>query len=149
MDLTDAIYILEWRFVGGPPPVPIQIPAGGAALIDTGVTTCRNESGEPIDCRSATCPGQDAVYPTGCTMADRFVDHGDGTITDLCTGLMWQQRTADVTGDGKIDDTDQVPWCESLAYCKDLNHAGYNDWRLPNVRELESLLDYSRSDPCT
>jgi hypothetical protein len=33
-------------------------------------------------------------------MEERFRDNGDGTVTDACTGLMWQQRTADITGDG-------------------------------------------------
>ena len=49
---------------------------------------------------SATCPGQDGFYQTGCAPDHRFVDNGDGTVTDNCTGLMWQKDTADVNVDG-------------------------------------------------
>ncbi len=68
-----------------------------------------------------------------------FVDNGDVTITDNATGLMWQQ---DDSGAG-------LNWEESLAYCTDLSSAGYDDWRLPNVKELQSLVDYGRSPDTT
>lgn len=66
-----------------------------------------------------------------------FQDHGDGTITDQATGLIWQQAD-----DGKTRN-----WEEALAYCENLTLAGSHDWRLPNVKELQSLVDYSRHDP--
>ena len=72
---------------------------------------------------------------------------GDGTVTDTCTGLMWQQDTADVNGDGVINNGDQVIWCDALAYCENLDFAGHDDWRLPNVRELQSIVDYSLNFP--
>ncbi len=66
-----------------------------------------------------------------------FVDNGDGTVSDQGTGLMWQQAGPAQTMD----------WQEALAYCENLELAGYSDWRLPNVNELQSLVDYTRYGP--
>ncbi len=66
---------------------------------------------------------------------NNFVDNEDGTITDFATGLMWQ--TAD---DGIARD-----WEEALAYAEGLELADKTDWRLPNAKELQSIVDYSRS----
>src|SRR4030095_14070418 len=87
---------------------------------------------------------QDGQYAAGCPSEGRFVDNGDGTVTDHCTGLMWQKDTADTNGDGQTPDdgSDALPWCAALAYCENLSFAGHDDWRLPNVRELESIVDY-------
>jgi hypothetical protein len=94
------------------------------------------------------CRGQDGFYQTGCPLEGRFVNNGDGTVTDTCTGLMWQLDTADVNGDGKfLHVGDELPWCEALAYCENLDFAGYDDWRLPNIRELQSIVDYGRHWP--
>ncbi len=68
-----------------------------------------------------------------------FVDNGDGTVTDLATGLMWQ--TAD---DGTPRD-----WEEALSYCENLSLAGHDDWHLPTIKELQSLVDYTRSPQTT
>ncbi|MEP4077319.1 DUF1566 domain-containing protein [Haloferula sp.] len=68
-----------------------------------------------------------------------LVDNGDSTVTDQATGLMWQQ---DDSGQGML-------WKESLAYAEGSTHAGYDDWRLPNAKELQSILDYSRSPGTT
>jgi len=69
---------------------------------------------------------------------NNFVDNGDGTISDLATGLMWMQ------GDyGPMD------WQNALSTCESLEYAGYDDWRLPNAKELQSLVDYSRSPETT
>lgn len=66
---------------------------------------------------------------------NNFVDNGDGTVTDNATGLMWQQGDS---GTGMF-------WEDALAYAEALDLAGYSDWRLPNAKELQSILDYSRS----
>ena len=119
-------------------------------LPDTGQTNCfelRGQFGEDvvvIPCTSDTCAGQDGRYATGCFPEGRFVDNGDGTVTDNCTGLMWQQDTADSNGDGEADTRS---WCDAMAYCENLEFAGHDDWRLPNVRELQSIVDYGRSGP--
>ena len=65
-----------------------------------------------------------------------FVDVGDGTISDEATGLMWSAADA---GEG-------MDWESALAYAQEMNEAeylGYDDWRLPNVKELQSIVDYS------
>jgi predicted small lipoprotein YifL len=64
---------------------------------------------------------------------NEFVDNGDGTISDLATGLMWMK---DDYGEG-------IEWEEALEYCENLEFAGYDDWKLPNVKELQSIVDYS------
>jgi hypothetical protein len=64
-----------------------------------------------------------------------FVDNGDGTISDRATGLMWM----------KSDSSRPMRWPAALAYAEELVHAGYDDWRLPNVKELQSIVDYGRA----
>ena len=64
-----------------------------------------------------------------------LTDNGDGTVTDEATGLMWQQ---DDSGAG-------MDWEDALAYAEGLTLAGHGDWRLPNVKELQSIVDYTHS----
>ncbi|MHC4597951.1 MAG: Lcl domain-containing protein [Planctomycetota bacterium] len=64
-----------------------------------------------------------------------FVDNGDSTVTDRATGLTWMK------GDSKKP----MNWKEALAFAESLEHAGHDDWRLPNVKELQTLVDYSRA----
>lgn len=73
---------------------------------------------------------------------NQFVDNGDGTITDQATGLMWSQSDS---GAG-------MDWEHALASAQIKNAAGYlghGDWRLPNVKELQSIVDYTRSPSAT
>lgn len=72
-----------------------------------------------------------------------FADNGDGTITDAATGLMWMQVDSGALGAGTVD------WAGALAWCAGLDYAAHNDWRLPNAKELQSLVDYSRSPDTT
>jgi hypothetical protein len=55
------------------------------------------------------------------------------TVTDNLTGLMWT-KNANLAGTKN--------WSDALTYCNSLDHGGYTDWRLPNIRELHSLIDY-------
>ena len=64
-----------------------------------------------------------------------FSDNNDGTISDYATGLMWMQ---DDSGEG-------MNWKDALSYAENKIYANYTDWRLPNVKELQSIVDYSRS----
>jgi len=68
----------------------------------------------------------------------RFTDHGDGTITDELTGLMWS-KNANPAGN-RI-------WQGALDYGETLSIGGYSDWRLPNRKELFSLIDHSKYTP--
>lgn len=64
-----------------------------------------------------------------------FIDNGDGTISDTATGLMWQMA----------DDGNTRDWQEAIKYAEDLELANHTDWRLPNVKELQSIVDYTKS----
>jgi hypothetical protein len=67
-----------------------------------------------------------------------FNDNGDGTITDRATGLIWS----------KADSAKGMNWQDALAWVQKKNterFLGHDDWRLPSVKELQSLVDYSRS----
>ena len=70
---------------------------------------------------------------------NNFVDNNDGTITDKATGLMWQ----------KSDDGLARDWENALSYSENLTFANYSDWRLPNAKELQSIVDYSRCPKIT
>ncbi|MBI4603717.1 MAG: DUF1566 domain-containing protein [Planctomycetes bacterium] len=155
VDLSDAVTILGNLFLGSPTTlVPLCAPpADTPRLAATGQAACWGFDGDQglwleVPCGEAACAGQDGSRAVGCPVEGRFVDHEDGTVTDICTGLVWQKDTADVNGDGLIDPLgDTLAWCEALSYCDGLSFAGHDDWRLPNVRELQSLVDYGRSNP--
>ncbi|MCK4978752.1 MAG: DUF1566 domain-containing protein [Candidatus Delongbacteria bacterium] len=68
-----------------------------------------------------------------------FIDNEDGTITDHATGLMWQEA----------DDGNSRNWEDALSYAEDLELSGYSDWRLPDAKELQSIVDYSRCPDIT
>lgn len=70
---------------------------------------------------------------------NNFTNNGDGTITDEATGLMWMQ---DDNGEG-------VFWADALSYAEGLEFADHDDWRLPDAKELQSILDYTRSPGTT
>lgn len=66
---------------------------------------------------------------------NRFFDNGDGTISDFATGLMWQ----------KADAGRRMDWEDALAYAEGLTLAGHDDWHLPDAKQLQSIVDYTRS----
>ncbi len=70
---------------------------------------------------------------------NNFKDNGDGTIADLATGLVWT----------KSDSGKGLDWGQALAFCESLSFAGQNDWRLPNAKELHSIVDYARAPSAT
>jgi len=70
---------------------------------------------------------------------NRFSDNGDGTITDKTTGLIWQ----------KGDSVKTLNWKQALSYAEGLELAGRDDWRLPNVKELHTIVDYTRAPDAT
>ena len=70
---------------------------------------------------------------------NKFVDNTDGTITDEASGLMWMQD----------DNEEGILWQDALAYAEGKEFAGYSDWRLPDAKELQSIVDYQRSPATT
>ena len=113
-------------------------------VVDTGQTTCYDD-GSAITCPAAGEPfyGQDAQF-TG--NAPSTTDNGDGTVTDHVTGLTWQQ-SPDTDGDGDIDAQDKLTYADAVAYCENLTLEGADDWWLPSIKQLYSLIDFSGADP--
>jgi len=87
--------------------------------------------------------GQNANYPGN---SPQYVDNGDGTVSDMVTGLMWQ-NTFDHNNDGSINYADKLTYDEILALVEDgVSYAGYDDWRLPTIKEQYSLILFSGRD---
>jgi hypothetical protein len=83
--------------------------------------------------------GDDGTYQKGVALpSSRFTDNGDGTVTDNLTKLMWT-KNASIWG--------TETWNTAVDNCEGYSLAGHSDWRLPNLRELQSLIDYSRYSP--
>ncbi|QKG79873.1 Lcl C-terminal domain-containing protein [Tenuifilum thalassicum] len=106
-------------------------------IVETGQVSCYNTNGEEIPSPNPGdyLYGQDGNYRKGNSFA--FIDNGDGTVTDVNTGLMWQQ----------IPTTKDLTWEEANAYCDSLTLAGYDDWRLPTAKELFSIWNGSQGWP--
>jgi hypothetical protein len=104
---------------------------GGAWFVDFG--TGEASYGSKMTYRRIRCVrGQER--PGGS-----FFDVGDGTVTDNATGLTWQKESQ----------PNLMTWEEALLHCEGLLLAGHYDWRLPNVKELSSIVVFSRRNPAT
>jgi hypothetical protein len=68
-----------------------------------------------------------------------FVKNDNKTIYDKATTLTWM----------KNDSKKGLDWNKALAYCENLDYAGINSWRLPNAKELQSIVDYTKSPDST
>ena len=113
----------------------------------TGQHTCYDTTGAQRPCAGT---GEDGELRYGVSSPDpRFTDNGDGTVTDLLTGLMWLRHATCLgydtwaAGFGKVGTLNDSPGTLS---CSGYT-AAYTDWRVPNIRELASLID--RSQPFT
>ncbi len=74
---------------------------------------------------------------TPANIAGQFTDNRNGTVTDNLTGLTWQ----------KILKPDTISWESALVYAENLSFAGSSDWRLPNIKELQSINDEKLVNP--
>lgn len=117
--------------------VPFPIP-------DTMQSTCYDAMQE-IECPDPGEPffGQDAQH-IGAQQS--YTDNGDGTVTDNVTDLMWV-KTPDLNGDGAITVDDKLTLDEALARVESFALAGYDDWRLPTITEMYSLMNFNGIDP--
>lgn len=86
-----------------------------------------------------------APEPANERRIGRFIDHGDGTITDTETGLMWKRCLEGLSGvnceEGKVE---KYTWHEAVKRFKNVEYAGYADWRLPTIDELKTLVHCSK-----
>ncbi|HYC56262.1 MAG TPA: DUF1566 domain-containing protein [Candidatus Binatia bacterium] len=116
----------------------------GALIPQTGQIACYNASALLPSCAGT---GQDGELRRGA--ARNFLDNGDGTISDDATGLMWEK----LSDDGSIHDKDTgYTWLNAFSKIAALNvaaYAGYTDWRLPNILELETLRNVGSFSPAT
>ena len=77
-----------------------------------------------------------------------YTSQGDGTVTDTRTGLMWKQCAEGLTGTNcQIGSAQTFTWANALAHAEASTFANYTDWRLPNVKELRSLVEECRLSP--
>ena len=119
------------------------------ALPGTGQTSCYDQSGVVISCAGTKLDGdlqKGAVWP-----AVRFSDNGDQTVTDTMTGLIWT-RDGNPTGPSACGISGAKSWQSALDYVRCLNsnnYLGYNDWRLPNTRELWSMTNKGETSNST
>lgn len=108
-------------------------------LLHTGQIYCYDERGAVVPCQGS---GQDGEFRLGLQWpAPRFLRQ-DKTVLDQLTGLVWAED-ANLGGF-------PVSWQEAFAYIAGMNRrkwAGFADWRLPNRRELRSLMSYQTKKP--
>jgi hypothetical protein len=74
---------------------------------------------------------------TPSVITSHFTNNGNGTITDNLTNLIWQDTPY----------TDTLTWEQALVFAESLSFGGYTDWRLPNIKELQSINDVSIINP--
>ena len=119
---------------------------------------CYDEYGTQRNCANT---GEDGEHSKGVGWPfPRFVNNGDGTATDKVTGLTWLLDANCIATNYPGFDNDYnsgdgaVTWQHALDFVSGINggtyplcKAGYTDWRLPNIKELESLRDFSQYNP--
>lgn len=129
-------------------PVTSSVDQFSYPIVDTGQVRCYDNQKE-IACPQYGRPffGQDAQYSGNATT---YSLGSDGlTVNDEITGLTWH-RSPDTDGDGAITSRDKLTWEEAQVLPATLNsvgYGGYSDWRLPTIKELYSLIEFSGTDP--
>jgi hypothetical protein len=99
-------------------------------VVPTGQTTCySNDDAIPCPAEGEPFYGQDAQYPDNARTFNEYELSGDAVVEDSLTGLMWAK-----------DFAEDLTWTEALEYCDNLEYASSDDWRLPNIHELNSLV---------
>lgn len=93
---------------------------------------CVRGAGEPVKWRRFVSLDRAAAQPV---------------VADTVTRLLWQGCSAGQKGSACSGDASMISWKDSLAHCEKLTWAGQSDWRLPNVKELRSLVDTGKRSP--
>jgi hypothetical protein len=110
-----------------------------SGYLSTGQTSCHDEHGRIIPCAGS---GQDAEFHTGIPWPSPRFEARDEIVLDRLTGLMWT-RNANLA-------EYPLTWQEALGFVAGMNREramGCSDWRLPNRRELRSLMSYQTKKP--
>ena len=120
--------------------LPMAVNAAVIQLPKTGQSLCYDAAGTEVACDGT---GQDGEKQLGVAWPQpRLVENGDGTVTDNLTGLVWLQNA---------NCFDVVPWAEAFREASELSDgecglvdgSAVGQWRLPNIKELQSLMDIS------
>jgi hypothetical protein len=123
--------------------------AGTVSLPQTGQTLCYDASGSVTACSNGSYPGEDGALQMGIAWpSPRFTDNGDNTQTDNLTTLIWPKDGSTPSDSGACSSGAQT-FQGALAYVQCLNtnnYLGHNDWRLPNVNELQSIVNGGQSN---
>jgi len=133
------------------PPAPTMVTlqqiydkiSSGAAVGKTGQTACWNATGAPISC---ALTGQDGALQKGVSVSPRFTDNANGTVKDNLTGLIWLKNASCF---GLQTWTNALSNANTLASgaCGLTDGSVARDWRLPNAKELQSLIDFGQFNP--
>lgn len=126
-------------------------------VLCTGETNCYNEDYlHDTSCheKGSAFYGQDAHYADkGYCTPKSFTVSGtapEEIVIDNNTGFQWQRTLPEIyegcTAGGTIKG-EQCEWQEATDYCENLVYGGYDDWRLPAVEELETIIDHGKRDP--
>jgi hypothetical protein len=148
--------ILQFTMAAAILATPALAGAATIQLPDTNQTTCFNAGGGQQDC-AAQPGGQDGQTLTGVAWPDpRYTDNLDGTVTDNLTGLVWSKhanapnRAAPGPAQNACTPFEaDMTWQQALDFIGCLNtsgFAGFNDWRLPNLNELEGMVNAEAAD---
>ncbi len=112
------------------------------AIVDTNQNQCYDSSSG--DTTSCIGNGYDADYSGN--QPDYTLSDDGLIVTDNITGLIWQQ-SSDISGDGSLTSDDKLYQSDAVSYCDNLSYGGLDDWRLPNIKEAYSLIQFSGKDP--
>lgn len=120
---------------------------GGSAAnktpLKTGQTLCYDSGGSPVSCVGT---GQDGETTNGT--ARSYTDNGNSTISDNATGLMWEKCNYGLSGAScATGSATKVAWSTATSTCETAVTGGHSDWKLPNINELATLIDYAPADP--
>ena len=99
----------------------------------------------------------DGYYHKGMPASGtRYQDNGNGTITDNATGLMWVKDPSLCGGPiynsqnkwaSALNTPRTMTWADAITNCEALSYAGHTNWRLPNIKELQSIVNYGKTMP--
>ncbi len=131
LNLPGLLLLAAWLVLAGPGAAAWAAPAGPSyPIVDTGQHTCY-DNWSAIACpkKGQAFYGQDAQFQGA---QPSYRDNGDGTVTDLVTGLMWVKARGE-----------KMSWEQAMAGARSCRVGGFHDWRAPTIKELYSLINFS------